>query len=50
MICVHNLVTVLSTVGLIGKEELDIKNNLLISLTYGLLGGTAAWIIVILFL
>jgi len=50
MICVHNVVAVLSTVGLIGKEGLVIKNNLLISIMYGLLAGTAAWIIVTLFL
>jgi lactate permease len=50
MICVHNVVAVLSTVGLIGKEGLVIKNNLLISIMYGLLAGAATWIIVRLFL
>lgn len=50
MSCVHNVVAVLSTVGLIGKEGLVIKNNLLISIMYALLVGAAAWIIVALFL
>lgn len=50
MICVHNVVAVLSTVGLIGKEGLVIKNNIFISVVYGLLGGVAAWIIVALVL
>src|SRR5680860_1277147 len=44
MICVHNVVAALSTVGLIGKEGLVIKNNLLISIMYGLLAGAATWI------
>jgi len=50
MICVHNVVAALSTVGLTGKEGLVIRNNLLISIIYGLLAGAAAWIIVGLFM
>jgi len=50
MICIHNVVAALSTVGLSGKEGLVIKKNVLISIGYGLLAGAAAWIITALFL
>ena len=46
MICVHNVVVVLSTVGLIGKEGLVIKKNVLISIAHGLINEILAWIIV----
>ena len=49
MICIHNVVAVLSTVGLIGKEGQIIKNNVLISVTYGLLAGIVVWLMILLF-
>jgi lactate permease len=50
LICIHNIVAVLTTVGLIGKEGLVIRKNLGIAICYGLLAGAAAWLIVRLFL
>jgi len=49
MICIHNVVATLTTVGLIGKEGLVIRKNVFISILYGLLAGAVAWIIVTLF-
>ena len=49
MICIHNIVAVLTTVGLIGKEGLVIWRNLGISIIYGLLGGIVVWLFVGLF-
>ncbi|MFW6409432.1 MAG: L-lactate permease [Halanaerobiales bacterium] len=49
MICIHNVVAALTTVGLVGKEGLVIKRNLLVSLLYGLIAGVLAWLIVSLF-
>ncbi|MCY6370899.1 L-lactate permease [Clostridium ganghwense] len=50
MICVHNVVAVLTTVGLVGKEGKIIKNNIKISLGYGILAGIFALIIVSVFM
>lgn len=44
MICIHNVVAALTTVGLLGKEGLVIRMNLPISLLYALISGTAGWI------
>jgi len=49
MICIHNVVAALTTIGLIGKEGLVIRKNIYISILYGLLAGAVAWIIVALF-
>lgn len=40
MICVHNVVAALTTVGLVGKEGRVMKNNIIISLGYAILAGT----------
>lgn len=49
MICIHNVVAVLTTVGLIGKEGLVIKRNLPVCLIYGVLAGVFGWIVLLLF-
>ena len=49
MICIHNVVAALTTVGLTGKEGLVIKKNLVVSLLYGLIAGFLAWMIVLFF-
>lgn len=46
MICIHNVVAALTTVGLIGKEGLVIRKNLLVSLLYGFMAGILAWLLV----
>lgn len=46
MICVHNVVAVLTTVGLIGKEGKVIRNNIKISLLYCVLTGICGMCIV----
>jgi len=43
MICVHNVVAVLTTVGLLGKEGLVIRKNAAIGVGYSLLAGILAW-------
>lgn len=45
MICIHNVVAVLTTVGLVGKEGLLIRQNLPVCLLYGLASGIVAWIL-----
>lgn len=45
MICVHNVVAALTTVGLVGKEGRVIKNNIVISLSYAILAGIFTMII-----
>jgi lactate permease len=49
MTCIHNVVAVLTTVGLIGKEGLVIKRNLPVCLIYGILAGVFGWIVLLLF-
>ena len=49
MICIHNVVAVLTTVGLIGKEGLVIKRNLPVCVLYGFLGGVFGWLLTVLF-
>lgn len=49
MICVHNVVAVLTTVGLVGKEGKVIKNNVPISLGYGIVAGVLTIILTYLF-
>ena len=46
MICVHNVVAVLTTVGLVGHEGKVIRNNIKICIVYGLLAGLLTMIIV----
>lgn len=50
MICVHNVVAVLTTVGLVGKEGRVIKNNLKVALSYGLIAGIVTFIIIRMFM
>lgn len=45
MICIHNVVAVLTTVGLVGKEGLLIRQNLPVCVLYGLASGIVAWIV-----
>lgn len=45
MICVHNVVSVLTTVGLVGKEGKVIKNNIKICIAYGLISAVCAIIL-----
>jgi lactate permease len=46
MICVHNVVSALTTVGLVGKEGKVIKNNIVVSIAYGLLCSLVAVILI----
>ncbi len=50
MICVHNVVAVLTTVGLMGKEGKVLRNNMKICIGYCVLSGIAAMIIVKVFM
>lgn len=43
MICIHNVVAVLTTVGLVGKEGLVVRTNAGIALGYAVLAGALAW-------
>jgi lactate permease len=45
MICIHNVVAVLTTVGLLGREGSVIKKNLPVAFLYALLAGGLAWAI-----
>lgn len=45
MICVHNVVAVLSTVGLVGKEGLVVRKNVMIAVGYALLAGALVWLV-----
>ncbi len=47
MICIHNVVAALTTVGLVGKEGILIKENMAVCLLYGLLAGIVVWGIVV---
>jgi lactate permease len=46
MICVHNVVAVAATVGIIGKEGIVIRRNLLPCIFYGLAAGIIGFIII----
>jgi lactate permease len=50
MICVHNVVAVLTTVGLVGHEGKVIRNNIKIAIAYALLAGLMTIIIVTFFM
>ncbi|MCY6484590.1 L-lactate permease [Clostridium aestuarii] len=50
MICVHNVVAALTTVGLIGKEGKILRNNIKIALCYCVASGIFAVIIVKIFM
>ncbi|MDG5814036.1 L-lactate permease [Chitinispirillales bacterium ANBcel5] len=47
MICIHNVVAALTTVGLIGREGIIIKENLGVCILYGLLAGIIAWLLLL---
>ncbi|HAR64157.1 MAG: L-lactate permease [Candidatus Margulisiibacteriota bacterium] len=49
MLCIHNVVAALTTVGLVGKEGLVIRENLLVCLWYGLMAGVITWLAVAFF-
>jgi lactate permease len=44
IICIHNVVAVLTMVGLLGREGRIVKKNFWIAVGYGLLAGVLAWI------
>jgi lactate permease len=46
MICIHNVVAVLTTVGLVGKEGLVVRQNIIISLSYAFFAGALVWLVV----
>ncbi|MFO7653095.1 MAG: L-lactate permease [Candidatus Krumholzibacteriia bacterium] len=48
MICIHNVVAVLTTVGLLGREGIVIRTNLPVAVSYGLLAGGVAWLLLLL--
>ena len=41
MVCIHNIVAVSATVGLVGMEGVIIRRNVIPMLLYGLIAGTA---------
>jgi lactate permease len=45
MICIHNVVAALTTVGLVGKEGIVIRMNALVCLSYAVLAGILGWIL-----
>jgi lactate permease len=45
MICIHNVVAVLTTVGMLGREGMVVRRNLPVSILYALLAGGAAWLL-----
>lgn len=45
MICIHNVVAALTTVGLVGREGLVIRKNLLVCLLYCVLAGVVGWVL-----
>ena len=45
MICIHNVVAVLTTVGLLGREGSVVRKNLPVAVLYALLAGALAWLI-----
>ena len=45
LICIHNVVAVLTTVGLLGREGSVVRKNLPVALLYALVAGILAWII-----
>jgi len=45
MICIHNIVAVLTIVGLLGQEGTVIRKNLPVAFLYALLSGALAWAI-----
>lgn len=45
MICIYNVVAVLTVVGLIGKEGIVIRKNFWISIDYGVFAGILAWLL-----
>ncbi|MEW6457336.1 MAG: L-lactate permease [Acidobacteriota bacterium] len=48
MICVHNVVAVCATVGIIGKEGSVIKKNILPAIIYGMLAGIIGTVLIFL--
>ena len=47
VICIHNIVAVLTTVGLVGREGHLIKWNILVALFYALSGGIVGWLLAV---
>jgi len=43
MICIHNVVAVLTTVGLLGREGAVVRKNLQVALVYAVAAGALAW-------
>ncbi len=44
MVCIHNVVAALTTVGLVGREGIVIRMNMPISAGYAILAGILGWI------
>lgn len=47
VICIHNIVAVLTTVGLIGREGYLIRWNIPVTVFYALMGGIMGWILAV---
>jgi len=47
MICIHNVVAVLTTVGLLGREGPVVRKNIPVALVYALLAGICAWLLIL---
>lgn len=45
MICIHNVVAVLTTVGLLGREGAVVRKNIQVALVYAVAAGALAWVI-----
>jgi lactate permease len=50
MICIHNVVAVLTTVGLVGKEGIIIRDNMPVCLLYCFFAGIVGWLLAIVWL
>ncbi len=48
MICIHNVVAVLTTVGLLGREGIVVRTNFPVAVAYGLLASGVAAVLVLL--
>jgi len=46
MICIHNIVAVLTTVGLVGKEGLIIRKNAGVCIGYCIVAAITAWVLI----
>jgi lactate permease len=47
MICIHNVLAVLTTVGLVGREGAVVRKNLPVALLYAVAAGVLSWFLVV---